>query len=463
MAHDVFISYSSKDKPIADAICARLEAAGIRCWIAPRDIAAGEDWPAAIAQAISQGQALVLVFSAHSNSSEEVGRELFLAADHKLVIIPFKIDDVEPEPGKQYYLARTHWLDALNPPTLEQIQNLVDCVKTLVPLRAPAIPENQTQIRRADGGGNQPSQKRLGSPWFWLIPGLGIPIGIVLIGLLGWAAFSLLSKSPAASLQPTQQPSLTAALPPTLTPTIALTFTPSIAPTLTSTIAPTPTLSITATIPQKVPPGTTVTAAAGVKTVNFKKVYISEPFNDNSLEWPTGEIVGPYWLGTREIEKGLLNWDGTSEVAIYSHVSPEASDKQDYLSDQQVSTRVNLVNQQMNGGYGLFIRGSSDESSFYAFLVGEGQFTFKARLQDGSWKPVIDWQTSPYITSTGWNTMMIQAIENHFRLFFNDHLLAEADDASLPNGKSGIVVNVFAANEKIQVQFDDFEVLLPYP
>ena len=34
MAHDVFISYSTKDKVIADAICANLENRGIRCWIA---------------------------------------------------------------------------------------------------------------------------------------------------------------------------------------------------------------------------------------------------------------------------------------------------------------------------------------------------------------------------------------------------------------------------------------------
>jgi hypothetical protein len=109
MAHDVFISYSSKDKPIADAACANIEAAGIRCWIAPRDIAAGEDWPTAITRAISQSRIMVLVFSASSNSSEDVSREIILAANNRLVIIPFKIDNVEPEPGKQYYLARTHW------------------------------------------------------------------------------------------------------------------------------------------------------------------------------------------------------------------------------------------------------------------------------------------------------------------------------------------------------------------
>lgn len=41
MDFDIFISYSSQDKPTADAACAVLEAAGIRCWIAPRDIMPG--------------------------------------------------------------------------------------------------------------------------------------------------------------------------------------------------------------------------------------------------------------------------------------------------------------------------------------------------------------------------------------------------------------------------------------
>ena len=132
MTHDVFISYSSIDKAIADAICASLEHAGIRCWIAPRDILPGDDWPSSISKAIALSRAMVLVFSASSNSSDDVGRELILAANCRLVIIPFKIENVEPEPGKQYYLARTHWLDAVNPPTRAQIMQLVETVKNIV-------------------------------------------------------------------------------------------------------------------------------------------------------------------------------------------------------------------------------------------------------------------------------------------------------------------------------------------
>jgi TIR domain-containing protein len=62
MAHDVFISYSSEDKPTADAICATLEGQGIRCRIAPRDILAGIDWSAAIIDAIAESHVLVLVY-----------------------------------------------------------------------------------------------------------------------------------------------------------------------------------------------------------------------------------------------------------------------------------------------------------------------------------------------------------------------------------------------------------------
>jgi hypothetical protein len=40
----VFISYAQQDKFAAEAACAALEAAGILCWIAPRDVEPGKAW-----------------------------------------------------------------------------------------------------------------------------------------------------------------------------------------------------------------------------------------------------------------------------------------------------------------------------------------------------------------------------------------------------------------------------------
>jgi hypothetical protein len=182
MAHDVFISYSSKDKPIADGVCANLEAIGIRCWIAPRDIAPGEDWPTAIAKAISKSRIMVLVFSASSNSSEDVSRELILASNSKLVIIPFKIENIEPEPGKQYYLARTHWLDAMNPPTKGQITTLVNRVKSILPATEP-VDTNQKEPDRE-------LQPPLKENWFGNRKNMLLLGGLIALGLIAGIVFS---------------------------------------------------------------------------------------------------------------------------------------------------------------------------------------------------------------------------------------------------------------------------------
>jgi len=52
MAFDVFISYSTRNKLIADAMKQYLQSKGIRCWKAPDDIVEGESWAAAIPRAI---------------------------------------------------------------------------------------------------------------------------------------------------------------------------------------------------------------------------------------------------------------------------------------------------------------------------------------------------------------------------------------------------------------------------
>lgn len=115
MAHDVFISYAHEDKTIADAVCAKLEGNGVRCWIAPRDTPPGLPYAKAITDAIAASAALVLVFTARSNQSKHVKREVDRALHHGLPILPFRIEDVAATAEMEYYLAGQHWLDAITP------------------------------------------------------------------------------------------------------------------------------------------------------------------------------------------------------------------------------------------------------------------------------------------------------------------------------------------------------------
>jgi hypothetical protein len=115
MVHDVFISYSSREKHVADAVCATLESKQIRCSIAPRDVLRGEPWRSSIVEVFGAGQVFVLVFSNGSNRSDDVLREVGLAVDHAVPVIPFRIEEVEPSSKMRYYISRIHWLDALAP------------------------------------------------------------------------------------------------------------------------------------------------------------------------------------------------------------------------------------------------------------------------------------------------------------------------------------------------------------
>jgi len=132
MAHDVFISYSSKDKLAADAVCASLEAAKIRCWIASRDILPGSDWAESIEGAITKSRLLILIFSSYSNNSKQVIREISLAFNSEVTVIPFRIEDIEPKGAMKYYLLNTHWQDALTTPMENHIKKLCEIVSTFI-------------------------------------------------------------------------------------------------------------------------------------------------------------------------------------------------------------------------------------------------------------------------------------------------------------------------------------------
>ena len=125
MAHDVFISYSTKNKTVADAVCAKLERQEIRCWIAPRDVPPGQSWVAVIVEAISNSQVFVLVFSDGSNKSNQVIREVGEAFDNGIPIIPLRIEDVEPSKEMRYYIKSIHWLDAMTPPLEKHLHKLI--------------------------------------------------------------------------------------------------------------------------------------------------------------------------------------------------------------------------------------------------------------------------------------------------------------------------------------------------
>jgi hypothetical protein len=137
MAHEVFISYSQPDRDCAFELVTRLEGQGVNCWIAPRDIAPSADWAAEIMDAICSARAMILVFSANSNQSPQVRREVERAVHKQLSVLPFRIEDVPPSKSLEFFLSAQHWMDAFPPPREPHYARLCAYLKTLIAEPAP--------------------------------------------------------------------------------------------------------------------------------------------------------------------------------------------------------------------------------------------------------------------------------------------------------------------------------------
>lgn len=141
MSHEVFLSHASEDKPFANALCAGLEAAGVRCWIAPRDVLPGQNYAEALVDALDRCRVFVLVLSARSNDSPHVQREAERAASRSVPIVPVRIQDVPLSKAMQYFVGSSHWTDALDPPLEKHVPRIVDAVRRHLAAR-PAAPNS---------------------------------------------------------------------------------------------------------------------------------------------------------------------------------------------------------------------------------------------------------------------------------------------------------------------------------
>lgn len=130
--HRVFLSYSSKDQPAADAICRALEAQGIGTWIAPRDIKAGSQWGGSIVEAIEGCEAVLVVFSDAANGSPQVAREMEVAVANRRPLIPVRIADAQPTDDMKYFLGVSHWLNAYERPLEGYLTDIVAATRRVL-------------------------------------------------------------------------------------------------------------------------------------------------------------------------------------------------------------------------------------------------------------------------------------------------------------------------------------------
>jgi hypothetical protein len=109
----VFISSSSRDAAMVRRMVRELEERGLMCWMAPRDVPPGANFGSAITEAIENAYAMVLVFSANADANaEEIKKEVVLASQANLVVVPARIENLVPsDRAFRYELSTRQWVD----------------------------------------------------------------------------------------------------------------------------------------------------------------------------------------------------------------------------------------------------------------------------------------------------------------------------------------------------------------
>ncbi len=122
-----FISYTTRNRNVADNLCFKLESRGIRVWYAPRNVEG--PYATAIAEAIERATYFIVILSRDSMVSEHMLNEIDLAFQRLprgIKFKPLRIDTAELAPAFNYYLSRQHWMDAHIPPLEERLDEFVD-------------------------------------------------------------------------------------------------------------------------------------------------------------------------------------------------------------------------------------------------------------------------------------------------------------------------------------------------
>jgi len=152
VAHDVFLSFSSKDADLANDVAAACNNAGVRCWISTKDIDLGSrDYAGVIDAAIESSTLFLILFSTNSRDSPDVANEVELAKECGCTIIPVLIEDTPLRGPLRYRLITYEWFDKRRVLTEETIPVLVAHLRRKLggvsePVEAPILPQRGGDI-----------------------------------------------------------------------------------------------------------------------------------------------------------------------------------------------------------------------------------------------------------------------------------------------------------------------------
>ncbi len=237
---------------------------------------------------------------------------------------------------------------------------------------------------------------------------------------------------------------------PSLTPTASRTPVPTRTPTATPTPNQTATqqvLNVTSTAQ--------VIQTSVAEVESEWKIVISDPFDNNNEEWPTGARDGEFANTDRKVEDGKYVWDIFANKGVISWVGA----RNDPVADFYVSVEAKKVGGTSEYDFGLVFR-EDEDVNFYYFGVDEDGFFVLLNYND-EWIDIVVYESSSAILPGEVNRIAVLARGSYFVFLINDEVVAEASDDHIPSGTTAIGIQIHGEGLQAIFEFDNFELRTP--
>jgi hypothetical protein len=182
----IFLSYSTTDRSFADDLLRRLEAKGVRVWMAPRDVRPGSDYSESIQDAIETSAAVVALVSGEANRSRHVRAEIEIAFSCGKPLFPVRFSNVTPAKGLALFLGLGHWTDLFGPGETANLDRLAAALNhpPSAPVAAPPPPLPR-------GASAPPPRKAKSNKWMIaaICLSLAVLLGVAVLAILRNAGY----------------------------------------------------------------------------------------------------------------------------------------------------------------------------------------------------------------------------------------------------------------------------------
>jgi len=179
-------------------------------------------------------------------------------------------------------------------------------------------------------------------------------------------------------------------------------------------------------------------------------VAIEERYNNNDMNWPTGEGDDPLADIQWGIQDGQYRWQATANDPFVWWTLPDM----ETYSNFYLGVELQQLSGPPDGEAGLVFRLS--EGDYYLFEINASrQYSVYFHNQDG-WETLQDWKNTDAIPRNGSSELSVIADREFFLFFINGHYLSTLFDTRLSSGSAGVLAGLSNTGDQGEWVFDNF-------